>query len=60
MRRSASRIRSMNSRMSRVEEKAFPGITNPGDSYSCRVKSSLPGRFRGETMSAAFARAGLA
>jgi hypothetical protein len=57
---SASRIRSMNDRMNRVEEKAFPGIANPNNSNLYRVKSGIPSRFRGETMSAAFARAGLA
>jgi hypothetical protein len=60
MRISASRVRSMNSRMSRAEEQAFPGIRNPETSYPCRVKSSVPTRFRGDTMSTAFARAGLA
>jgi len=60
MRMSASRIRSMNSRMSHAEEKAFPGIRNPETSYPYRVKSSVPSRFRGETMNTAFARAGLA
>jgi hypothetical protein len=60
MRMSASRIRSMNARMNRAEEEAFPGIDNRNRSYPYRVKSSIPRRFRGETMSTAFARAGLA
>ena len=60
MRMSASRIRSINSRMTRAEERAFPGIEGPNMSWPCHEKSSIPRRFRGETMSAAFARAGLA
>ena len=60
MRMSASRIRSMNARMNRAEEKAFPRIEHPNGSYPYRVKSSIPSRFRGEAMSSAFVRAGLA
>jgi hypothetical protein len=60
MRISSSRIRSMNSRMSRAEEAAFPGIRTPQVSSPYHVKSSVPRRFRGEAMSTAFARAGLA
>ena len=41
MRMSASRIRSMNARMNRAEEKAFPGIKQPIASYPYRVKSSI-------------------